>query len=59
MSQERGIYCPIDNHPQSDGSCKGPKCRWWRIPGDCCVIEQIADIFSDIHSELELLRTQR
>jgi len=59
MEDEKKIYCPMVSHPKGDGLCDKEKCRWWRIPGDCCVIEQIADIFSDIHSELELLRTQR
>jgi len=57
--EKRGIFCPMGNHPQSNGLCTGHKCRWWRIPADCCVIEEIIDIFSNIHIELELLRTQR
>lgn len=59
MEPEKKIYCPLQSHPQSDGMCSKEKCRWWSIPGDCCVIEQIADIFFDIHNELELLRKQR
>jgi len=59
MREEKQILCPLQSHPQSDGLCTKEKCRWWRDPGNCCVIEQLADIFFDIHSELELLRTQR
>ena len=57
MSEEK--LCPKRFHPDGDGSCIKEKCRWWRIPADCCVIEETADIFSNIHIELELLRTQR